>query len=394
MTDQTEPADVRHLSNTELVAEIRHEFRRGNRNRRNLYATPLEAGQIGVVGGDLEHAAAVSDWLADAARNWEAAGHPMPVPPTVADLLDPAAENGHDAMFEGELPAEGIERELWHKVVLAVLDTPGLLPAKAAAARADAQIWRRACDDLAADNERLKTALGVERGALWVLDQIRAQLGVAAGSVAARVNEIVAERDDLSAKVGEAVRILREAGVIHGEGLAERVRNLVAERDQLKTRLDGVRAQHRRDDDDNCVVCWDSDGNFPLAWPCETAHAVDCPEPEAHVRAPLQGGQPTEPDKTWCPRCLMDATDGRYTQESSTQWRCGGCDAVLVVPDPPLTPVPDGRCPNTPPCDHPAMIHDISGDPEDPRPMCCIDGCTCGGTGAKAGASGGKSGGS
>lgn len=24
------------------------------------------------------------------------------------------------------------------------------------------------------------------------------------------------------------------------------------------------------------------------------------------------------------------------------------------------------------------MIHDVSGDPEDPRPMCCADGCRCG----------------
>lgn len=35
-------------------------------------------------------------------------------------------------------------------------------------------------------------------------------------------------------------------------------------------------------------------------------------------------------------------------------------------------------CPNTPPCEHPAMIHDVSGDPEDPKPMCCADGCSCG----------------
>ena len=35
-------------------------------------------------------------------------------------------------------------------------------------------------------------------------------------------------------------------------------------------------------------------------------------------------------------------------------------------------------CPNTPRCEHPAMIHDVSGDPEDPKPMCCAAGCTCG----------------
>lgn len=35
-------------------------------------------------------------------------------------------------------------------------------------------------------------------------------------------------------------------------------------------------------------------------------------------------------------------------------------------------------CPNQPPCEHPSLIHDVSGDPEDPKPMCCADGCDCG----------------
>lgn len=34
-------------------------------------------------------------------------------------------------------------------------------------------------------------------------------------------------------------------------------------------------------------------------------------------------------------------------------------------------------CPNTPRCEHPAMVHDIDTY-EDPRPMCCAEGCTCG----------------
>jgi hypothetical protein len=42
------------------------------------------------------------------------------------------------------------------------------------------------------------------------------------------------------------------------------------------------------------------------------------------------------------------------------------------------TPTPWGRCPNNPPCEHPSFIHDVSGDPEDPKPMCCADGCRCG----------------
>ena len=48
--------------------------------------------------------------------------------------------------------------------------------------------------------------------------------------------------------------------------------------------------------------------------------------------------------------------------------------------EPPVAPAPSPwlRCPNTPPCEHPSPIHDVSGDPEDPKPMCCADGCRCG----------------
>ena len=46
------------------------------------------------------------------------------------------------------------------------------------------------------------------------------------------------------------------------------------------------------------------------------------------------------PDKTWCPRCVRDASGNRYCQESSTQFRCLRCHAVLVVPDPPIGSVP------------------------------------------------------
>lgn len=41
---------------------------------------------------------------------------------------------------------------------------------------------------------------------------------------------------------------------------------------------------HPRDDDDNCVVCWDVEGNWPLAYPCDTVQAI--------VRA-LDGGGPS-----------------------------------------------------------------------------------------------------
>lgn len=37
----------------------------------------------------------------------------------------------------------------------------------------------------------------------------------------------------------------------------------------------------------------------------------------------------------------------------------------------------DIRCPNEPRCTHPAFVHDIDTY-EDPRPICCADGCSCG----------------
>lgn len=57
------------------------------------------------------------------------------------ESLDQAADRAHAAMFEGELAAEGIERELWRNVVRAVLRTPAIM--------AD---W----DELRAENRRLR----------------------------------------------------------------------------------------------------------------------------------------------------------------------------------------------------------------------------------------------
>lgn len=43
------------------------------------------------------------------------------------------------------------------------------------------------------------------------------------------------------------------------------------------------------------------------------------------------------PLETWCPRCYLDAEDGSaYTVDEQAVRRCEKCDAVLVVPDPPL----------------------------------------------------------
>lgn len=35
------------------------------------------------------------------------------------------------------------------------------------------------------------------------------------------------------------------------------------------------------------------------------------------------------------------------------------------------------ECPNSPRCEHPAYVHDIDTY-EEPRPICCADGCSCG----------------
>jgi hypothetical protein len=44
------------------------------------------------------------------------------------------------------------------------------------------------------------------------------------------------------------------------------------------------------------------------------------------------------PLETWCPRCYLDAEDGSaYIIDDQGVRRCEACDAVLVVPDPPLT---------------------------------------------------------
>lgn len=49
-------------------------------------------------------------------------------------------------------------------------------------------------------------------------------------------------------------------------------------------------------------------------------------------------GLAPRPLETWCPRCYYDAEDGSaYTIGEDGARRCEKCDAVLVVPDPPLS---------------------------------------------------------
>lgn len=63
-------------------------------------------------------------------------------------------------------------------------------------------------------------------------------------------------------------------------------------------------------------------------------------------------------------------------------WLLFDCGPVIPLWTPSSTAdeatAADTSCPNQPKCEHPSWIHDVSGDPEDPKPMCCADGCTCG----------------
>jgi hypothetical protein len=58
---------------------------------------------------------------------------------------------------------------------------------------------------------------------------------------------------------------------------------------------------------------------------------------------------------------------------------CAEAAEAAGIPVTPHTPggvAPWWLCPNTPPCPHAAVVHDIY-DWGDPAPNCCIDGCTC-----------------
>lgn len=50
-----------------------------------------------------------------------------------------------------------------------------------------------------------------------------------------------------------------------------------------------------------------------------------------------------------------------------------GDAAADVVADLLLGPLP---CPIVPPCEHPMVLHDRYSD-DDPRYICCADGCSC-----------------
>lgn len=85
--------------------------------------------------------------------------------------------------------------------------------------------------------------------------------------------KVRAERDRHLATIADTVHLLRNAGVIHGEGLAARVQNLIAERDQLQARIGKA---------------------LELAYNPAPWIGIEDEFAEAVLTA-LQGGQPAEP---------------------------------------------------------------------------------------------------
>lgn len=144
------------------------------------------------------------------------------------------------------------------------------------------------------------------------------------------------------------------------------------------------------------------DGAITLC-PLDQGHAGDCVPERTFV--------------DWCPNCRAVAGHNRM-HDGATQ-RCGSCGTELDtkpvdhlgpwehvgdIDAPPggfdrtaahsehaaeqaeaAPPVPQAEttafrswlCPNNR-CEHSSVAHDVSGDPEDPRPMCTMDGCACG----------------
>ena len=150
------------------------------------------------------------------------------------ELLNAAAERAHEAMHDCELAPDGIERELWQKVVLAVLADPRLLPAWARGARVDADTWRRACSSLDGELQALRA----------LLRQRTAERDARQGRLVAQeqVLEIVrAQTDGCVEKVDAAL-----GHRYHTEGVHFSVSHVAekaaAEIDQLQARIDAALA--------------------------------------------------------------------------------------------------------------------------------------------------------
>jgi hypothetical protein len=108
-----------------------------------------------------------------------------------------------------------------------------------------------------------------------------------------------AEHERLTGVVAEAVRLLREAGVIEGEGLAARVRNLVAERDQLRQDLADAERFMERDRQQAIRATTERDqlqARIDKALAELLRGGQDAGDVRRAAIAVLQGDQPDEPD--------------------------------------------------------------------------------------------------
>lgn len=145
-------------------------------------------------------------------------------------------------------------------------------------------------------------------------------------------------------------------------------------------------------------------GQPPTSWPVGALvriedglgtvvpHQPGAELPPGCCALPGEGDEPIcdcDPETERCPACAdepahdgldrLDNLCGKHVPGTSSN-RCllqtghtGDCWDEFAP-----APAPWGVCPNTPRCEHPSLIHDVSGDPEDPKPMCCADGCRCG----------------
>lgn len=144
---------------------------------------------------------------------------------TTFDLLNAAAERAHEAMHDCELAPDGIERELWQKVVLAVLDDPELLPAWARGARVDADTWRRACSDLDEELQRTRKerdlAIAHDRQpypTAWAYEQACRTIRAKEARIA-KVRAVLDAAADWAHLDPDEVRALTDA--VHGDQPAE-----------------------------------------------------------------------------------------------------------------------------------------------------------------------------
>jgi hypothetical protein len=139
----------------------------------------------------------------------------------------------------------------------------------------------------------------------------------------------------------------------------------------------------------NYLAC---DGEYYASLPdcerCEgTGRVEECPDCDGTGKIDRDGG--AEPGaevdgipliesaaEVSCPTCKASWVPGPLV--------CPECGLSVVrvaaapsVPQAETTAFRSWLCPNNR-CEHSSVAHDVSGDPEDPRPMCTMDGCTCG----------------